>query len=75
MLYHSLSNPALAVHRVALNETVVGLCFLVAPLVAVALHREGEAFGAGYTTLALLLGAGLLVQGAWAHRRARRVSP
>lgn len=69
MLYHSMSNPSEAVRRVALNETVVGLCFLVAPLVAVALHDEGTSFGAGYTTLAVLMGAGLLVQGVWARWR------
>ncbi|MBT3344145.1 MAG: MFS transporter [Gemmatimonadetes bacterium] len=70
MLYHSMSDPSKAVRRVALNETVVGLCFLAAPLVAVALHDEGASFGAGYTTLAVFMGAGLLVQGVWARWRA-----
>lgn len=69
MLYHSLSDPAQAVRRVALNETIVGLCFLTAPLVAVALHREGEPFGAGTASLAGLLAVGLLVQGVWARSR------
>ncbi|MFH1571239.1 MAG: MFS transporter [Gemmatimonadota bacterium] len=72
MVYHSMVEPGRAVRRVALNETIVGLSFLLGPVTAALLHRSGAPFGPAYQGLALTLVLGVTAQTAWAARLTRR---
>lgn len=72
MVYHSMFDADRAVQRVAYNETVVGLSFLVGPVLAAGLHHNEGPFGTSYVALAGLLAAGLTVQTLWARAAHRR---
>ena len=67
MVYHSMFEADKAVKRVSLNETFVGLSFLIGPVVAGLLHGEGEVFGRAYGLLAGVLAAGVVAQSIWAR--------
>ncbi|MFH1573678.1 MAG: hypothetical protein ABIG68_06815, partial [Acidobacteriota bacterium] len=67
MVYHSMLEAEKAVKRVSLNETFVGLSFLIGPVVAGLLHGEGEGFGQAYGLLAGVLAAGVVIQATWAR--------
>jgi len=61
-VYHCMLDESQAVRRVALNETLIGLAFLLSyPLAAIFRPRSGE-FGLSYAWLALLLAVALVVQ-------------
>ncbi len=61
-VYHCMLDESQAVRRVALNETLIGLAFLLSyPLAAIFRPRSGE-FGLSYALLALLLAVALVVQ-------------
>ena len=72
MAYHSMLNEEKAVQRVALNETFVGICFLIASPLSRLLHRTGTPFGGAYWRLAAVLAAGLSVQLVVAYGLLRR---
>jgi hypothetical protein len=72
MAYHSMLEEEKAVQRVALNETFVGICFLIASPVSRLLHRPGAPFGASYWRLAAVLAVALLVQLGVAYSLLRR---
>ena len=61
-----------AVRRVALNETFVGISFLIASPVANAIHREGTPFGPSYLILGAILIAGVLAQTLFASTLLKR---
>lgn len=67
MVYHSMLDVEKAVKRVSLNETFVGLSFLIGPMVAAALHQNGDPFGPAYRLLAVFLGVGIFGQMAYAR--------
>ncbi|MCD6284517.1 MAG: MFS transporter, partial [Anaerolineae bacterium] len=60
--YHSMLEEDKAVRRVALNETFVGICFLIASPLAGLLHRSGTPFGGSYLRLAGILAVGLIAE-------------
>jgi MFS family permease len=62
MAYHSMLDERKAVQRVALNETFVGICFLIASPLSRLLHRAGTPFGPSYWRLAAVLAVGLVAQ-------------
>ena len=66
MAYHSMLEEDKAVRRVALNETFVGICFLIASPLAGLLHRSGTPFGGSYLRLAGILAVGLIAQALYA---------
>lgn len=67
MVYHSMYDADRVVKRVSYNETVVGLSFLVAPVLASVLHPNGEPFGPSYVALAGMLAVGVAAQTWWAR--------
>lgn len=72
MAYHSMLEEDKAVRRVSLNETFVGICFLISSPVAGLLHRPGTPFGPAYLRLAAVLAIGLLAQLIVAYALLRR---
>ncbi len=72
MAYHSMLDEDKAVRRVALNETFVGICFLIASPLAGLLHRSGTPFGGSYLRLAGILAVGLIAQALYAAHLLRR---
>jgi MFS family permease len=62
MVYHSMLDVEKAVKRVSLNETFVGLSFLIGPVVAASLHQNGAPFWPAYRLLAVFLGIGIFGQ-------------
>jgi MFS family permease len=72
MGYHSMLDEDKAVRRVALNETFVGISFLIASPVAGLLHRSGTPFGGSYLRLAGILAVGLTAQTLYAVYLLRR---
>ncbi len=60
--FHAMVNEAKAVKRVALNETLIGACFLVAFPISGLFHSHGEVFQPAYWLLAVMLAVGLLTQ-------------
>jgi len=75
MAYHSMVDEAQVVRRVATNETIVGICFLISSPVAGLLHRAGAPYGEAYLGLAAVVAVGLVVQavvGAVLVRQGRR---
>jgi MFS family permease len=67
-VYHCMSDESQAVRRVALNETLIGLAFLLSyPLAAIFRPQNGE-FGQSYAMLALLLAFSLVIQALSARR-------
>jgi len=70
--YHSMLEEDKAVRRVALNETFVGICFLIASPVAGLLHRSSTPFGGSYLRLAGILAVGLIAQALYATYLLRR---
>ena len=72
MAYHSMLEEDKAVRRVALNETFVGICFLIASPLAGLLHRSGTPFGGSYLRLGGILAVGLIAQALYAAYLLRR---
>jgi len=72
MVYHSMVEEEKAVRRVALNETFVGISFLIASPVANTFHRKGAPFGPSYLSLGALLIVGVLAQTLFARTLLRR---
>ncbi|MBN1248459.1 MAG: MFS transporter [Anaerolineae bacterium] len=72
MAYHSMLDEEKAVRRVALNETFVGICFLIASPLSRLLHRAGTPFGPSYWRLAVVLAVGLGAQLLVAYSLLRR---
>jgi MFS family permease len=67
-VFHCMSDESQAVRRVALNETLIGLAFLLSyPLAAIFKPPAGE-FGQSYLMLALLLAFSLVIQAFTARR-------
>ena len=72
LAYHSMLEEDKAVRRVALTETFVGICFLIASPLAGLLHRPGTPFGGSYLRLAGILAVGLIAQALYAAYLLRR---
>ncbi len=72
MVYHAMVEEEKAVHRVALNETFVGIAYLSASPVAALLHRQDAPFGPAYLLLGILLTAGVLGQTLFARHLLKR---
>ena len=66
--YHCMLNGKLAAKRIAVNEMMVGGGYIVGPLVASALHQEGQPFGPSFTAAAGLLALMVAVRTWWAWR-------
>jgi len=69
LVYHAMLDPEKAVRRVAINETFVGACFLIASPLAAVLRRNGSPFGHSYFGLALMFAAGIAAQALVAQSR------
>lgn len=67
MVYHSMIEEDKAVQRVAMNETFVGITYLVASPVATLLHKESAPFGPSYLILGTILAVGILAQTLYAY--------
>ncbi len=61
-LFHCLRDADKAASRVAVNEMMVGISYLVGPLIATALHWNGGDFGPALQRVAVLLAAAVAVQ-------------
>jgi hypothetical protein len=72
MVYHAMVEEDKAVRRVAINETFVGISYLIASPLATLLHREGTPFGPSYFTLGVILIVGVLAQTLFAHTLLKR---
>ena len=68
MVYHAMFDKEKAVKRISMNETFVGLSFLIGPVIAALLHRDGEPFAPVYVLLAFLLAVGVSIQTIYARR-------
>jgi MFS family permease len=75
LVYHAMIEESKAVQRVALNETFVGLCFLISSPLASWLHRTGTPFGGTYLLLAAILAAGVGGQAVYINRVNRGAVP
>ncbi len=62
-LYHSMSDAAKASQRVAINEMMVGLGYVIAPAVSTLLHESGQPFSEAFFKAALLLAVLIVIQG------------
>ncbi|MGC9350104.1 MAG: MFS transporter [Anaerolineae bacterium] len=71
LVYHGMVDERKAVKRVALGETIVGICFLLSSPVANLLHGDGRPFGRSYLLLAVVLAVGTAVQTLYARTLAR----
>ena len=54
-VYHAMLDVTKAIQRVALNETFIGISFLIAFPLSALLHPAGASFNSSYLLLALLL--------------------
>ena len=72
VVYHAMADPSRAVGRIAFNEVVVGVCFLLSSGVARLFHPVGTSFGSAYVGLAGVLAAGMAVQALYAAVLTRR---
>ncbi len=72
VVYHAMSDPARAVRRIALNEVMVGISFLLASALARLLHPAGTSFGRAYAGLAVVLAVGIVAQVLYAAVLTRR---
>lgn len=72
VVYHAMSDPARAVRRIALNEVMVGISFLLASALARLLHPAGTSFGRAYAGLAVVLVVGIVAQVLYAAVLTRR---
>jgi len=72
VVYHAMSDPARAVRRIALNEVVVGISFLLASGVARLFHPAGTSFGRAYAGLTVVLAVGIVAQALYATVLTRR---
>jgi MFS family permease len=61
-VYHCMLDESQAVRRVALNETLIGLAFLLSYPLAAIFRPQAGGFGQSYAMLALLLSVALVVQ-------------
>lgn len=61
-LLHCLQDARKAAARVAVNEMMVGLSYLLGPVAAALLHRSGEDFGVAFQRAAVLLAVAVAVQ-------------
>ena len=62
LVYHAMVDESKAVQRVAVNETLVGVCLLLGSPLARLLHRDGTAYNNAYLALSALLLCGIVVQ-------------
>ncbi len=72
VVYHSMIEESKAVQRVAVNETVVGITYLIASPVSALLHRAGTPFGPSYLILTIILAVGIITQTLYAYSLMRR---
>ncbi|MCU0520764.1 MAG: MFS transporter [Anaerolineae bacterium] len=72
VVYHSMADPTRAVRRIALNEVIVGICFLLASGVARVLHPAGTSVATAYLGLTALLAVGVAAQVLYATALVRR---
>ena len=70
--FHAMLDPAKAVHRVAVNETLVGLGFLIGPLLALLADPARYGYAAAYSAAAVWIALGVTIQTIAAIRIARR---
>ena len=68
MVYHAMQDEALAVKRVAINETLVGTAFLLAYPLSAIFHPSGLSFNQSYLLLAAFLAVGIALQAILAWR-------
>lgn len=61
-LLHCMSEPRLAAARVAVNEMMVGVSYLLGPVIAATLHSGAEDHGLAFNRAAVLLGGAVLIQ-------------
>jgi hypothetical protein len=61
-IYHSMRDSARAPKRVAVNEMMVGLGYVIAPIIATILHKSGQPFGSSFFKAALLLAVLIAIQ-------------
>ncbi|GAB4108080.1 MAG: hypothetical protein Kow001_03330 [Acidobacteriota bacterium] len=73
-LFHCLREAAKAASRVAVNEMMVGVSYLVGPLIAAGFHRNGEDFSAALARVAALVAAAVGVQTWLALRSVRKAA-
>jgi hypothetical protein len=73
-VYHCMLEVEMASKRVAINEMMVGLGYVVGPVVAAVLHRNGMPFGPSFTMAALLVAGLAAVRIGVAHWIGKRVS-
>jgi hypothetical protein len=62
MVYHSMLDQTRSIKRVAINEVIVGGCFLVGPVLGNLLFSGGESFKSLYIAMAAIVCAGVAVQ-------------
>lgn len=74
-VYHAMEDESKAVFRVALNETLIGVSFLLAFPFSAWFHPEGAPFSLSYLLLAAFLALGLLAQFVLASRLVRSRMP
>lgn len=72
VVYHAMADPRRAVGRIAFNEVIVGICFLLASVLSRLLHPVGTSFGSAYAGLAVVLAAGVTAQALYAVLLTRR---
>lgn len=74
MLYHSMHDVSQSVKRIAVNEVIVGACFVAGPVFAFVIHKQGTLYFSSYVIISCCLGAGIIAETFIAYLKVKKTA-